>query len=135
MAKKKLGIPTEVIQYATCNKCHKLYDINEYKTEVQTCSFINYLNHTIEYFQQKCNNPLTKKINSNNEQILRLIMTYPLVNIRQQLTLFLAGKILRCHVENGQKERMIPKQCSISTMKGFEKDLQMMIAFFYKGTC
>src|SRR5947207_14904670 len=59
-------------------------------------------------------------------------MTYPLVNIRQQLTLFLARKILRYHVENGQKERMIPKQCSISTMEGFGKDLQMMIAFFTK---
>src|SRR5256885_17203511 len=51
MAKKKLGIPTEVIQYAACNKCHKLYDINELdKTEVQTCSFINYPNHTMERF-------------------------------------------------------------------------------------
>ncbi|SRR5947207_3313382 len=93
MAKKKLGIPTEVIQYAACNKCHKLYDINELdKTEVQTCSFINYPNHTMERFRQKCNNPLTKKINSNNEQILRPIMTYPLVNIRQQLTLFFGRK-------------------------------------------
>ena len=93
MAKKKLGIPTEVIQYAACNKCHKLYDINELdKTEVQTCSFINFPNHTMERFRQKCNNPLTKKINSNNEQILRPIMTYPLVNIRQQLTLFFGRK-------------------------------------------
>ena len=83
----------EVIQYAACNKCHKLYDINELdKTEVQTCSFINYPNHTMERFRQKCNNPLTKKINSNNEQILRPIMTYPLVNIRQQLTLFFGRK-------------------------------------------
>src|SRR5204863_8048184 len=78
MTKKKLGIPTEVIQYAACNKCYKLYDINELdKTEVQTCSFINYPNHTIERFRQKCNNLLTKKINSNNEQILRPIMIYP----------------------------------------------------------
>src|SRR5437764_15137836 len=30
------------------------------------------------------------------------------------------------------KERMILKQCSISTMEGFEKDLRMMIAFFIK---
>lgn len=52
MAKKKLGIPTEVIQYAACNKCHKLYDINELdKTEVQTCSFINYPNHTTTKMQ------------------------------------------------------------------------------------
>src|SRR5205814_970921 len=93
MAKKKLGIPTEVIQYAACNKCHKLYDINELdKTEVQTCSFINYPNHTMERFRQECNNLLTKKINNNNEQILRPIMTYPLVNIRQQLTLFFSRK-------------------------------------------
>jgi hypothetical protein len=93
MARKKLGIPTEVIQYAACTKCHKLYNINELdKTEVQTCSFINFPNHTIQRFRQKCNNPLTKKINNNNEQILRPIMTYPLVNIRQQLTLFFGRK-------------------------------------------
>src|ERR1041384_7861752 len=52
MAKKKLGIPTEVIQYAACNKCHKLYDINELdKTAVQTCSFINFPNYTMKRFR------------------------------------------------------------------------------------
>ena len=52
MAKKDLGIPTKIIQYAACNKCHKLYSINELldKLEVQTCSFVNYSNHTIERF-------------------------------------------------------------------------------------
>src|SRR6266487_2112079 len=31
MAKKKLGIPTGIgiVQYGACNKCHKLYDIND----------------------------------------------------------------------------------------------------------
>jgi len=106
MAKKKLGIPTEVIQYAACNKCHKLYDINELdKTEVQTCSFINYPNHTMERFRQKCNNPLTKKINSNNEQILRPIMTYPLVNIRQQLALFFGRKDFEMSCQKWAAER------------------------------
>ena len=46
----------------------------------------------MERFRQKCNNLLTKKINSNNEQILRLIMTYIVVNIKQQLTLFFGRK-------------------------------------------
>lgn len=89
-AKKKLGIPTSVIQYAACGKCHKLYDIDQInKTEVQTCSFINYPNHSIVRFRQECNNPLTKKIDSsNNDPTFRPIMTFPLVNIRQQLTLF-----------------------------------------------
>src|SRR5436190_17909122 len=89
----------------------------------------------MERLRQKCNNPLIKKIDSNNEQILRPIMTYPLVNIRQQLTLFFGRKDFEMSCRNGQKERMIPKQCSISTMEGFGKDLRMMIAFFYKGTC
>jgi hypothetical protein len=87
MAKKKLGIPTEVIQYAACNKCHALYKINDLdKTEVQKCNFISYPNHTIQRFRKECSNPLTKKINNNNEQILHPIMTFPLVNLRQQLT-------------------------------------------------
>src|SRR6185312_12913709 len=44
MAKKTLGIFTKIIKYAACNKCHKLYDINDItnKTEITTCSFINY---------------------------------------------------------------------------------------------
>jgi hypothetical protein len=94
MAKKTLGIFTKIIKYAACNKCHKLYDINDItnKTEITTCSFINYPNHSIERFRQKCNNPLVKKIDSNKEQILRPIMTYPLVNIRQQLALFFGRK-------------------------------------------
>src|SRR5579859_5318778 len=50
LAKKSLGISTNIIKYAACNKCHKLYDINELskKTEITTCSFINYPNHNQE---------------------------------------------------------------------------------------
>jgi len=94
MAKKDLGITTEIFQYSACNKCHKLYDIKEIlnSTEIQTCSFKNYPNHPMERLRQKCNNPLIKKIDSNNEQIFRPIMTYPLVNIKQQLTLFFGRK-------------------------------------------
>src|SRR5436305_15188809 len=93
MAKKTLEISTKIIQYAACNKCHKLYDINELSRteneEIPTCSFINYSNHSIERFRQKCNNSLIKKVDSNNgEQIFRLFITFPLVNIKQQLTLF-----------------------------------------------
>jgi hypothetical protein len=93
MAKKKLEI-LKIFQYAACNKCHKLYDMNEIqnKTEIMTCSFVNYPNHTIERFRRKCENALTKKIDHNNEQIFRPIMTYPLVNIKQQLTLFFGRK-------------------------------------------
>ncbi|GBC39248.2 hypothetical protein GLOIN_2v1788017 [Rhizophagus irregularis DAOM 181602=DAOM 197198] len=98
VAKKILGISMNIIKYAACNKCHKLYDINEISntTEVPTCSFINYPNHSIERFRQKCNNPLVKKIDSNkdggNNPIIRPIMTFPLVNIRRQLTLFFGRK-------------------------------------------
>ena len=95
MAKKELGIPTDIIiQYAACSKCHKLYDINKLldKTEVQTCGFINFPNHTMQRFRQPCNNPLTKEINNNNQQVFRLIKTYPLGNIRQQLTLLFGRK-------------------------------------------
>ena len=97
MAKKKLGIPTGIgiVQYGACNKCHKLYDINEMlnKTEIPSCSFLNYPNHSMERFRQKCNNPLIKKIDSSiDNPIFRPIMTFPLVNIRQLLTLFFGRK-------------------------------------------
>ncbi|MBV8801869.1 MAG: hypothetical protein JO131_02680, partial [Gammaproteobacteria bacterium] len=94
MAKKTLGISTKIIKYTACNKCHKLYgtqEINE--TDVPTCDFINYPNHSIERFRQKCNNPLFEKINGkDNNTIFRPIMTFPLVNIKQQLTLFFGRK-------------------------------------------
>jgi hypothetical protein len=97
MAKKVLGIRTNIVKYAACNKCHKLYGINEIsnKTELTTCSFINYPNHSIERFRQKCNNPLFKKIDSNNsikDPIFRPIMTFPLVSIKEQLTLLFGRK-------------------------------------------
>ena len=94
MAKKTLGVSTKIIKYTACNKCHKLYgtqEINE--TDVPICDFINYPNHSIERFRQKCNNPLFEKINGkNNNTIFRPIMTFPLVNIKQQLTLFFGRK-------------------------------------------
>ena len=95
MAKQKSGITTKVFQYAACNKCHKLYDIKEMlnKTEVSTCSFVNFPNYSMERFRQKCNNPLVKKIDSSTDHpIFRPIMTFPLMNIRQQLTLFFCRK-------------------------------------------
>src|SRR5581483_9988818 len=83
MAKKVVGIPTEIIQYVACKKCHKLYETKELlkKTGIPKCSFINFPNHSMEKFRENCNNPLVKKIDSSvNNSILRPIMTYPLVS-------------------------------------------------------
>ena len=95
-AKNTLGISLKIIiKYVACNKCHKLYNMNELlnETEIPTCSFINFPNHSMERFRQKCNNPLIKKIDSNNDkQIFRPLMTFPLARIRQQLTLFFGRK-------------------------------------------
>ncbi|GBB97839.1 hypothetical protein RclHR1_30880001, partial [Rhizophagus clarus] len=110
VAKKILGISTNIIKYAACNKCHKLHDIKEIlnKTKIPTCNFINYPNHSKERFRQKCNNPLVRKIDSNrdngNNPIYRPIMTFLLINIRHQLTLFFGRKNLTSHVESGQKD-------------------------------
>ena len=96
MTKKVLGISTTIIKYAACDRCYKLYDIKELSdnTEISTCSFVNYPNHRIERFRQQCNNPLLMKIDSDssNNPIFRLIITFPLINIKQQLTLFFNRK-------------------------------------------
>jgi hypothetical protein len=93
MAKKKMGIP-KIFQFAACNKCHKLYDFNEIvkTTEIPSCSFVNYPNHSMQRFRQMCGNPLTRNIDSNNNPIFRPIMTFPLINIKQQLSLFFCRK-------------------------------------------
>ena len=95
MAKKALGIITKIIEYAACTKCHKLYNINEIlsETEIPTCSFVNFPNHSIERFRRKCDNQLVKKIDSSNDNpIFRPIMKFPLINLRQQLSLFFCRK-------------------------------------------
>ena len=94
MAKKMLGISTKIIiKYTACSVCHKLHGIRKIsnETDIPTCSFVNHPNHSIERFRQKCNNPLFKKIDSNNP-IFRPIKTFPLINIKQQLTLFFCRK-------------------------------------------
>ncbi|CAB4435288.1 unnamed protein product [Rhizophagus irregularis] len=72
VAKKILGISTNIIKYAACNKCHKLYDINEISNTTEVPTYSN---------KDGGNNP-----------IIRPIMTFPLVNIRRQLTLFFGRK-------------------------------------------
>ena len=63
------------------------------KTGIPICSFINFPNHSMERFWKNCNNPLVKKIdNSVNNSIFRPIVTYLLVSIKQQLTLFFSHK-------------------------------------------
>ena len=56
----------------------------------------------MQRFQQLYNNPLTKEINNNNQQVFRLIKMYPLGNIRQQLTLLFDHKDFERYVESGQ---------------------------------
>ena len=137
MAKKDLGIITEIFQYSACNKCHKLYDINEIlkNTEIPTCSFKNYPNHPMERLRQKCNNPLIKKIDSNNEQIFRPIMTYPLVNIKQQLTLFFGRKDFemscRKWAERNNETEALFDIYDGMVWKEFKDDNDEL--FFYKG--
>ena len=50
VAKKVVEITAKIIKYAACSSCHKLYDMKEIlkKTEISTCSFVNYPNHTME---------------------------------------------------------------------------------------
>ncbi|PKC57887.1 hypothetical protein RhiirA1_471804 [Rhizophagus irregularis] len=66
--KKKIGIST-ISQFAACNKCHKLYDINEIinTTEIPTCSFVNYPNHSMQRFRQMCSNLLTRNIDTERK--------------------------------------------------------------------
>ena len=110
IAKKMLGLLSKQYNYTACNKCHKLYTIKEIKelennNNIPLCSFINFPNHNITKFRQQCNNPILKKIDTNSGPIFRPIMTFPLINIKYELSLIFSRKNFEASCRSWAVER------------------------------
>ena len=87
MARKLFGIGDhQIIKYATCQKCCKLYSIKDLPTDKPYhCTFQNFLNHPIVNLRSPCNNLITKQIPTNQGIIHRPSLIFPIVNIKRQL--------------------------------------------------
>src|SRR2546429_4859606 len=86
MARKLFGIGDQIIKYATCQTCCKLYLIKDLPTDKPYhCSFQNFSNHPIASFKASCSFVITKQIPTNQEIVYRPVLIFPIVNIKRQL--------------------------------------------------
>ena len=66
MARKLFGIGDQIIKYATCQTCCKLYSIKDLPTDKPYhCSFQNFPNHPMASFRAPCSSVITKQIPTN----------------------------------------------------------------------
>jgi hypothetical protein len=86
MARKIFGIKDQLIKYATCKECCKLY----YKKDLPTdapfqCTFQNFPNHPIDNLRSPCNAIITKRVPTNSGFTYQPSLIYPIISIKQQL--------------------------------------------------
>jgi hypothetical protein len=78
-----------------------------------------------------CGNPLTRNIDSNNNTIYRPIMTFLLINIKQQLALFFCHKDFEISCQMWEKEKEKLKHYSIFMMVRSGNNLKMIMATIF----
>ena len=86
MARKLFGIGDQIIKYATCPTCCKLYSVNKLPTDKPShCSFQNFPNHPMANYRSPCGAVITKQVPTNQGIIYRPALIFPIVNIKRQL--------------------------------------------------
>ena len=86
MARKLFGIGDQIIKYATCQTCCKLYSIKDLPTDKPYhCSFQNFPNHPMASFRALCSSVITKQVPTNQGMVHRSALIFPIVNIKHQL--------------------------------------------------
>src|SRR6185437_13282684 len=125
MACKLFGIGDQIIKYATCPTCCKLYLVNKLPTNKPSyCSFQNFPNHPMaNYRSMWCcyykagTNKSRNNISTSPHFFLLLILNanYNDCTIR---------KDSRNHVENGQLGLITIMNCQIYMIEEFEKNLK-----------
>ena len=86
MARKLFGIGDQIIKYATCPTCCKLYSVNKLPTDKPShCSFQNFPNHPMANYRSPCGAVITKQVPTNQGIIYRPALIFPIVNIKCQL--------------------------------------------------
>jgi hypothetical protein len=86
MARKLFGIDDQIIKYATCKKCCKLYAIKDLPTDRPFhCTFQNFPKHPMANLRTSCNAIVTKQVYVNHILTYQPSLIYPIASIKQQL--------------------------------------------------
>ena len=86
MARKSFGIGDQLIKFATCKKCCKLYAIKDLPTDRPfTCTFQDYPNHTMAKLRSSCNANITKQVPTNQGKLFRPSLIFPVTSIKHRL--------------------------------------------------
>ncbi|CAB5393717.1 unnamed protein product [Rhizophagus irregularis] len=86
MARKLFGIGNQLIKFATCKKCCKLYAVKDLPTDQPYhCTFQDYPNHPMSNLRSYCNNIITKQIPTNQEIMFKPSLIFPIISIKRRL--------------------------------------------------
>ena len=86
MARKLFGISDQIIKYATCKKCCKIYALKDLPIDKPYyCTFQNFPNHPMVNLRSPCNGIITKQLLKDNKLTYQPSLIYPIANINQQL--------------------------------------------------
>ena len=88
LARQTLGLVDQFVNFAACQKCHKLYkkdDVTDIQHRtVMKCSHVEFPNSATK--RKQCQTPLAKRVTLNNSISIRPELVYPVASIRQQLS-------------------------------------------------
>ncbi|CAB4428644.1 unnamed protein product [Rhizophagus irregularis] len=86
MARKLFGIGNQLIKFATCKKCCKLYAVKDLPTDQPYhCTFQDYPNHPMSNLRSYCNNIITKQIPTNQGMMFKPSLIFPIISIKRRL--------------------------------------------------
>jgi len=86
-ARKSFGVSDDqIIKYATCQKCCKLYSIKDLSTDQpHRCSFRNFPNHPRPKLRSPCNADITKEVPTDKGIVYKPMVVYPIIDLKLQL--------------------------------------------------
>jgi hypothetical protein len=86
IAHKLFGISDQIIKYATCKKCCKLYVLKDLPIDKPYyCTFQDFLNHPMINLKSSYDGIITKQLLKNNKLTYQPSLIYSIANIKQQL--------------------------------------------------
>ena len=94
-----MGLGLHINNYTSCPACDKLYKPSKVITKKTGqipiclyCTFVEYPNHPMSKMRQPCNQQLSKEVPTKDETLFHSLLTYPTINIKNQLMLLLEQK-------------------------------------------
>src|SRR2546421_11821131 len=125
MARKLFGIGDQIIKYATCLTCCKLYSVNKLPTDKPShCSFQNFPNHPMANYRSPCGAVITKQVSTNQGIIYRFFLSLILNANYNDYTI---RKDSRNRIENGQLGLITIMNCQIYMTEEFGKNLKIQM--------